>query len=431
MSDSATCRIVDYDRPWLYPLQSQALFDPKRYSLIEASTKSGKTTGALIWLTEQAMRGQAGQNFWWVAPVFKQAKIAFRRMKAALPRAHYTKNETELTITLLNGAVIWFMSGENPDTLYGEDVYAAVIDEASRLKEPSWHAVRSTLTATRGPVRIIGNVKGKKNWFYRLCRLAQSGTPDMGYHKITAYDAVDAKVLAAEEIEDAKTLLPEEVFNELYLADASDDASNPFGISFIAACTQPLSTAKSVCFGLDLAKKKDWAVFIALDKYGQTTVFERWQGPWKSTIAKVVALAGKLPGYGDATGVGDAIVEELKGEGVKVDEWVFTSSSKQILMEGLTVAIQSEQISYPDGPIADELESFEYEYTRTGVRYTAPPGLHDDCVCSLALAWAKWKETVTVAATVIDRPTPRYLPERRNDGNGKLEDEPRWSGGRR
>lgn len=34
----------------------------------------------------------------------------------------------------------------------------------------------------------------------------------------------------------------------------------------------------------------------------------------------------------------------------------------------------------------NELESFEYEYTRTGVRYTAPEGMHDDCVMALALA---------------------------------------------
>ena len=36
--------------------------------------------------------------------------------------------------------------------------------------------------------------------------------------------------------------------------------------------------------------------------------------------------------------------------------------------------------------VPDELETFEYVYTRTGVRYSAPDGLHDDCVCALALA---------------------------------------------
>ena len=61
-----------------------------------------------------------------------------------------------------------------------------------------------------------------------------------------------------------------------------------------------------------------------------------------------------------------------------------------MLMEGLAVAIQQNEIHYPDGVIVSELESFEFEYTRTGVRYTAPEGMHDDCVMGLALAvWAK------------------------------------------
>ncbi len=64
----------------------------------------------------------------------------------------------------------------------------------------------------------------------------------------------------------------------------------------------------------------------------------------------------------------------------------FTSTSKQQLMEGLSVAIQQGTIKFPDGVLVRELESFEYEYTRSGIRYTAPEGLHDDCVCALALA---------------------------------------------
>jgi hypothetical protein len=55
-------------------------------------------------------------------------------------------------------------------------------------------------------------------------------------------------------------------------------------------------------------------------------------------------------------------------------------------MEGLAVAIQARHITYPEGAIVNELEAFEYEYTRTGVRYSAPEGLHDDCVMALALA---------------------------------------------
>ena len=72
--------------------------------------------------------------------------------------------------------------------------------------------------------------------------------------------------------------------------------------------------------------------------------------------------------------------------GTKFEGYGFTAPSKQKLMEGLAVAIQSHSVTYPAGPLVDELNQFEYEYTRTGVRYGAPEGFHDDCVCALALA---------------------------------------------
>jgi hypothetical protein len=69
-----------------------------------------------------------------------------------------------------------------------------------------------------------------------------------------------------------------------------------------------------------------------------------------------------------------------------VEGFKFSMPSKQQLMEGLAVAIQQREITYPEGVITLELESFEYEYTRSGVRYSAPAGQWDDCVCALALS---------------------------------------------
>src|SRR5262245_40627449 len=160
---------ITYTRPNLTPYQLDALFCPERYAVIEATSKAGKTVGAMAWLLEYALEhGGDNRNFWWVGPIYTQAKIAYRRIKVGLPASHYTANEGELTLTLFNGAVLWFKGGDNPNSLYGEDVYAAVIDEATRCKEESWYAVRTTLTATRGPLRIIGNVRGRKNWAYQL-----------------------------------------------------------------------------------------------------------------------------------------------------------------------------------------------------------------------------------------------------------------------
>ena len=381
-----TNRPLVYRRPWMYPKQKAALFHDARIGVVEASTKAGKTVACMVWLSEQAIESRAGRNFWWIAPIFSQAKIAFRRLKRGLPTNIYTANESELTLTLVNGTVIWFKSAEKPDSLYGEDVYAAVIDEASRCREESWHAIRSTLTQTRGPVRIIGNVKGRKNWAYRLARRAESGEPGMHYAKITAWDAVEAGVLAREEIEDARRILPSNVFEELYLAEPSDDGGNPFGLSAIRARVRPLSTLAPEVWGWDLAKSVDWTVGIALDANGDVCRFLRFQKPWEETVSTILAET-RAPAFVDSTGVGDPILERLQRQaGLLFEGYHFTGPSKQRLMEGLAVAIQQAEVGYPEGPIVDELENFEYVYTRTGVRYSAPEGLHDDCVCSLALA---------------------------------------------
>ena len=282
---------AEYVRPWLYPRQREAIFDcvdiegkPARYALIEASTKAGKTVGCMAWLMEQAfIHGRPGRNYWWVAPVYPQAKIAFRRIKRGLPKAMFKANETEMSLELPNGAVVWFKSAEKPDNLYGEDVFAAVIDEASRCREDSWIAVRSTLTATKGPVRIIGNVKGRTNWHFKLARKAEAGEIGMSYAKLNAYDAAAGGVLDLKEIEDAKRLLPENVFRELYLAEPSEDEGNPFGMAYIRACVAPLSTQPTAAVGIDLAKSIDWSVALGLDRFGVTCGFDRWQSPWEAT----------------------------------------------------------------------------------------------------------------------------------------------------
>lgn len=387
-----------YQRPKLYKLQSEAFFNDCRYAWVEASTKAGKTVGCIAWLVEQAIfLGKEGREFWWVAPVSSVASIAFKRMKRGIPaffiRSVLSSPGSE-SITLINGAVIRFKSGEKPDSLYGEDVWAAVMDEASRMRPDAFHAIRSTLTATRGKVRLIGNVKGRKNWFYLGCRKAEGGEPDHVFTKITALDAVAAGVFPQEELDDARRALPDAIFRELYLCEPSDDGGNPFGLKFIRQNIAQLSNMPPAVFGTDLAKSVDWTVIHGLDANGVTCSHTRFQKPWKETMEHVRLICGSVHTVVDSTGVGDPIVEDLQRAGGGVSNFEgfkFSAQSKQMLMEGLAVAIQRGEVQYPDGVIVSELESFEYEYTRTGVRYSAPEGSHDDCVMALALAvYAKY-----------------------------------------
>jgi len=374
----------EYKRPPLYPKQKAAIFTDARYSVVEGSTKCGKTMGCLAWLLEQALLGRAGWVYWWCAPVYPQAKIAYRRLKSGLDDIVYKANESELTITLANGAVIYFKSAEKPDNLYGDDVRAAVLDEASRMREESWFAARTTVTKTRGPIRIIGNVVGRRNWAYHLARQAEAGLPDWHYAKIVAWDAVDAGVLAREEVEQARAQLPDNVFRELYLAEPSLDGSNPFGQAAIESCTAPLSNRDPIVYGVDLAKSVDWTVSIGLDDQGAVCRFDRYQLPWEETVNKLAHTIGDVPAIIDSTGVGDPIVETLQRRLGNVVGFKFSSTSKQMLMEGLALAIQSGDVRFPGGAITAELDAFGYEHTRTGVKYTS--AIHDDTVCALALA---------------------------------------------
>jgi len=354
-----------------------------------------------------ALNGKRGQHYWWIAPVYSMAQIAYGRLCNWLRdtdrhQEGWTARDGTRSIEL-NGATIWFKSAEKPDNLYGEDVHGAVIDEATRCREESWHALRSTLTATQGPVWIIGNVKGRKNWAYRLARKAEAGEPDMLYVKITWQDAVEAGIIKAQEIEDARRALPEHVFRELYEAEAAEDSTNPFGLSAIESCTMDgLADGPAVAFGVDLAKSVDWTVVIGLNADGAECVEERWQSDWGATEERILRLVGDTKTLVDSTGVGDPIVERLHRKKRNVTGLKFSATSKQQMMERMAVATQNQEWRFRRGVLASEMEQFEFVYSAGGVKYNAPQGLHDDCVCAAALAIQQWDKVAhTVAPSIM------------------------------
>lgn len=150
-----------------------------------------------------------------------------------------------------------------------------------------------------------------------------------------------------------------------------------------------------------MAKSFDYTVIIGLDNNGDICLFNRFQKDWAQTKSDIVRTVGRLPALIDSTGVGDAIAEDLQLTLQMVEGFKFSSTSKQQLMEGLCAGIQQRKTSVLDGVHKDEMEAFEYEYTRTGVRYTAPQGVHDDTVCAHALAFKKYGEVSRTGSYII------------------------------
>lgn len=252
--------------PHLTNYQKRILFSKARFTITEASTKVGKTYSHIIWLFSKAHEYEdaSGMNYWWVAPVYNQAKIAFNRMRRYLaPTGMYKFNESNLIITCPNGAELHFKSAEKPDNLYGEDVYASVFDEAPRAREEAWFALRSTLTATGAPCKLIGNFGGISNWVHKLKEKSKSDK-EYEYFRVTCWDAVAEGIIEREEVEQAQRDLPPKIFRELYEAEASEDDGQliqnesinklfsnthlPDGVKYITADIARLGKDKTVIF---------------------------------------------------------------------------------------------------------------------------------------------------------------------------------------
>ena len=420
--------------PPVFEYQRDALFGPERYAVVEGCTKVGKTFPGMIWLLEEAGQNPGtGHKFWWIAPTHGQAEIAYTRTRDLLRKADptgrwFNARDHRKDIEIAGVGVLEYKTGEEPDNLYGDDVYAAIMDEFTRQREAAFIAVRSTLTATGGKLRMIGNVNGRLNWGYRLARRAEAGAPNMRYRKLTCEHAVAVGLMPQSEVDDARAMLPEAVFRELYYAEPSEDGANPFGHGHIAACYGPIEApGKPAAFGVDLARSVDWTVVVGLDANAQVVRFDRWQHvPWDETQRRILSIVGNTPTLADSTGVGDAVVESMRRTRSSIEPYTFTSKSKQQLMEGLAVGVQQRRIRFAEDVIRRELDTFEYETTRTGVRYTAPDGLHDDCVMALGLAYRKLDQLANTAAPSVAWVTTASPPKMQAATARTIDDIDRW-----
>lgn len=353
-------------------LESQA-----RFNVLMCGRRFGKSELCLIKIIKTAC---FGQNLAYITPTYKLAKVFFNKLGNALP---YPKNQSDLKIDFPNGGSVEFFTGERLDGLRGRKFHGVIIDEAAFISdlESGWlNSIRPTLTDYKGWAMFLSTPRGQ-NYFYSLFN--KGGEKDWASFKYTTYDN---PYIDRDEIEDAKRQLPAAVFEQEYMANPMENAANPFGNEHIRNCIRPMSNREPVVFGIDLAKSYDYTVIIGLDSEGNTAFFSRFQKDWNSTKQEILNLP-KKPIIIDSTGVGDPIFEDLQRAGLIINGLKFTQNSKQQLMVGLQTAIQTGRIGYPTGLIVNELEVFEYQYSASGVKYSAPSGFHDDCVMALALAW--------------------------------------------
>jgi len=365
----------------LHQGQQKVVDEAKRFNVLCCGRRWGKSELAVDLLCDTAL-----DNFpvGYFTPTYKLLDGTYRECVSILEPVIERKREHQF-IELVGGGKIDFWSLENEMSGRSRKYKKIVADEVAFVKNfwAIWtESLRPTLTDLKGDAWFLSTPRGK-NDFFKIFMRGKQGEANWASWQMSTYTN---PFIDPNEIDEAKRDLPALAFSQEYMAEFNDNIANPFGYDFIRLCTMGQSSLPPVCFGIDLAKSQDWTVIIGLDQFGQVCHFDRFQKDWHQTV-QAIKLLPNVTTQMDSTGVGDPITEQIQVARGNVIGKKFTQTSKQQIMEGLAVAIQQRKILFPEGHIKDELENFEFEYTRTGVKYSAPQGLHDDCVCALALAW--------------------------------------------
>lgn len=369
----------------LHDGQLKVINESKRFNVLCCGRRWGKSKLAVNLLCETAIDGYPSGYF---TPTYKLLEGTFndclKSLQPIVSRKHDNKK-----IELITGGSIEFWSLDNEYAGRSRKYKRAILDEvafAKNLWDVWMEAVRPTLTDLKGDGWLLSTPKGK-NDFHKFYVRGKSEEQWASWQMPTSTNPYIDK----GEIEDAKKDMPELAFAQEYLAEFSENIANPFGTNFIRQCTFEISKNIPICYGIDLAKSHDYTVIIGLDKFGSVCYLDRFQKDWRQTKLTIATLP-KAPILMDSTGVGDPIFEDLYSQGLDIEGFKYSQTSKQQLMEGLAAAIQQRKITFPESVITEELNIFEYQFSSTGVKYSAPQGYHDDAVNSLALAWKKFNQ---------------------------------------
>lgn len=275
---------------------------------------------------------------------------------------------------------------EQPNALLGEELDLIIADEASRFPPEIYQRyLMARLASRQGKFLAISTPFGK-NWFYHN-HLASEAKFN--------FTSLDNPYFPREVWERAKKTLPIQVFKQEYEAQFLEDAASVFrGIGEIVQDTsQDVLKGHYYLMGVDLGKHEDFTVLTVIDRETNNVVyFDRFnQIDYPFQKARILATAQRYNRAKiiiDSTVVGEPIKEDLERMGAFVEDFKFSQRSKKEAIEKLSIFIEQKFIKIPNNPILiNELESFGYQLSDKGnVIYSAPQGLKDDCVWSLALA---------------------------------------------
>ena len=324
-----------------------------------------------------------------ISPTLKQSKRVLQeiiKMNNGSKFIHF--NKSDLTASFVNGSVINFFSSEQGDNIRGYHFHYVVRDESAFQPNDFFGEVVNATLLAKGIKSIdISTPKGRNSDHFK--RYSQGiNTPDL-YYSYTAPSSSNP-YLNKVILDDIKKQVPDHIFRQEYLAEFLDG-----GLLFknIEECIN--NTPKQIgrnYGGLDIGRADDYTVLTICNEEGQMLFVKRWrQLEWHTIVDEVAKYIKQFDAHTfvEVNNQGDVVFELLQK---KVRNLVFpfvtTNTSKSEIIENLIVLFDTKQITIFDNEwLKMELESFSFNYSATTrrVTYSAPQGLHDDGVMSLAI----------------------------------------------
>lgn len=384
----------------------------RRFTWLAAGRRWRKTTLFVSLMIEAAA---AGQPIVWGAPTYDQVFTAWEEVQRA-GRGVIGFNQSRMTATLGRGAML-FRSLDDPENARSKTAGGIVLDEVGDIAEGAWvEVLRPMLMDTNGWLLAGGTPKGR-NWFWREWQAAASGdradsiafqAPSLGA-TITADGLVrtphplENPYLPWAEIEHLYATMPERSFRQEILAEFVEDGGGVFrGVRAVA--TVPPDSAPdpshTYVIGCDWGKSNDYTVFAVMDATARQLVALDRSNQVDYTVqrGRLAGLAARWNArviVAETNAMGTPIIEALARERLPVRPFTTTSASKTVIIDALALAFERGDIHILADPVLlGELEAYESERLPSGLtRYSAPGGMHDDCVMALALAYSAMGRT--------------------------------------
>jgi len=186
-----------------------------------AHRRAGKTVAAINDIIKRALlEGGRGAQYAYIAPFRSQAKsVAWDYLKYYAKAVSESSNESELTVTLINGAKVRLFGADNADAMRGLGFNGVYLDEYGDFKPSVWgNIVRPALSDRLGWAVFGGTPKGK-NQFHDIYKVSQA-TPDWFLLRLPASVS---KLLPATELKAASEQLSQDQYDQEY--ECSFDAA--------------------------------------------------------------------------------------------------------------------------------------------------------------------------------------------------------------